>query len=514
MLDQIRAQSSHWLIKVALGTIVLVFVFWGFGASKMNGGSETFAAKVNGREISLASFERDYRAKQEQRRAQTKGMMPSELDDKYVTQAVMDDLIEQELLLQYADEAGIYVSPAELGTTIKGLSFLKDDKGGEFIGREKYLEFLKERDIQVGDFEKDIERSERLRKTHEFIEGAIKVSADEVKDEFRLRNEKVNLSYLRVDTVALAASMKSQPVSAADLDAWTKANPGKAEALYEELKASRFTTAAKLELFQITVRKPNLAPGKKPTDDDVKSSKRRADRALELAKTDFKKAAEQFAEGAPWEKSGQAREFSRRELPVTIADKAFTMKAEDAAEMIETPTAYEIVKVKSVAPEKVTELDEALKKTLVEEEVRKARAAAAVETFAKEGFERLKKGESLEKIAASKGLQVKETGAFPHRDEIPGLPDVDATVVAEAFKLSKPGDVLAQNGAAPKAGAAWVLAVLKDHAVPNDADLEKQQGWIEMSLKRNRSTAAFNAWKADRLGKAKIVENQRLVSRS
>ena len=31
MLDQIREKSSHWLIKVALGVIVLVFIFWGFG---------------------------------------------------------------------------------------------------------------------------------------------------------------------------------------------------------------------------------------------------------------------------------------------------------------------------------------------------------------------------------------------------------------------------------------------------------------------------------------------------
>ena len=513
MLEEIREKSGHWVIKVIFGIIVLVFVFtfWGTGSNKMGRSDAAYAATVNGREIPIANFERDYRQKQDQRRAQTKGMLPADLDDKYLTQQVMDDLIEEELLLQYADDAGIYVSPEELSATIKDMPYFKDEKTQAFIGREKYIAFLKDRGMEPGEFETDVRRGQRLKKTRDFIESAIKVSPEEVRDEFKLRGEKVNLSYVRIDAVALAASMKNQQISQPDIDTWTKANPGKVESIYSELKESRWTSSATAEMQQITIRKPVASASKKPTDDDVNAAKRRAMRALEGAKTDFKKAAEQFAEGAPWEKSGVARMFGSRELPVAVSEKAFTMKQEDAPEMIETPTAYEIIKVKSTSPAKVTELDQALTKEIASEEIRTARATAEVDKVAKEAFESAKKGEALDKIAKAKGLQVKETGAFPHREEIPGIPDAGPSLVTAAFQLAKPGDVLESSGAAPKVGNAYIVAVLKEHSVANDTEFDKQKGWIELSLKRSRSQAAFNAWKADRVTKAKIVQNPLLL---
>ena len=514
MLEEIREQSGHWVIKIIFGIIVLAFVFtfWGSNSGKMGSEGGNYAAKVNGREIPLASFERDYKAKQDQHRQQ-KSALPQELDDKFMTQQVMDDLIEEELVLEYADEAGIYVSPEELGATIKDLPYFKDEKG-QFMGRDKYLGFLKERGIEVADFEEDVRRGARLKKARDFIEGAVKVSPDEIRGEFKLRGEKVNLQYVRIDTVALANSMKSQPISAADIDTWTKANAGKVESIYADAKESRYTTSASVTMQQISVRKPAESSSKKPTADDVAAALRRSSRALEMAKPDFKKAAEQFAEGAPWQKSGVARTFASRELQSAVADKVFSMKPEDGAQMVELPTSWEIVKVTSVTPSKVTELDQALTKEIVEEEIRKTRAAAEVESFAKEGFERLKKGETLDKVIASKKLQVKETGAFPHRDEIPGVPDAGAALVSAAFKLEKPGDVLSENGAAPKVGGAYIFAVLKEHQVSKDEDFDKQKGWIELSLKHSRSQAAFNSWKADRVAKAKIVENPRLNNRS
>ncbi|HVO29896.1 MAG TPA: hypothetical protein VMV18_04135, partial [bacterium] len=113
-----------------------------------------------------------------------------------------------------------------------------------------------------------------------------------------------------------------------------------------------------------------------------------------------------------------------------------------------------------------------------------------------------------DKIAKPLGLAVKETGGFPKRDEIPGIPASNAAMVAEAFKLQKPGDVLSGP---VKSGNGFVIAVLKDHVLPNDADFDKQKGWIEFSLKRAKSTAAFNSWKADALAKAKVTENPRLI---
>src|SRR3954464_8416294 len=101
MLEEIREQSGHWIIKIIFGIIVLAFVFtfWGSGSGKMGNDEGTYAARVNGREIPLTSFERDYKAKQDQHRQQ-KSALPQISVDKYITQQVMDDLIEEELVLE------------------------------------------------------------------------------------------------------------------------------------------------------------------------------------------------------------------------------------------------------------------------------------------------------------------------------------------------------------------------------------------------------------------------------
>ena len=509
MLDKIRIHGGSWGVKVGAGLIVLVFIFWGYGAQGMKDRTD-YAAKVNGRKISVEDFEHAFeRQKQQMQRGNPN--LPDDLQDRFVAQRAIDELVEEELLLQFADDVGINVSKREVSDTLKTLPYLVDDKTGEFIGKAKYLEFLKEREMDVTDFEASISRGMRIEKAREYLTAAVKVTPAELQEEFRARQEKVNLSFVEVDAIALAESLKSMTISKADIDAWTAAHPGEVESTYAERKDTRYTTPAKVELFQITVRKPMAKKaGEKP---DASAAKAKAEKALEAAKADWKKAAEEFSQGAPWEKTGQPREFAQRDLVAAVADAVFQMKAADPAQLIETPTSFVIAKVKSTSPQKVTELDEPLKKAIVEEKIRQEKAAAEVDKFATEAHERLKKGESLEKVAASKNLVVKETGAFPRRDEVPGLPDADATLAAEIFALQKPGDVLGAAGP-PKVGEAYLLAVLKEHVLPSNEDFEKQKGWLEMGLKRNKGQAVFSAWKAGRIAESKIIENPRVVPNS
>lgn len=506
MLDKIREHGGSWGVKLGAGAIVLVFIFFGYGSQSMTDRTD-FAAKVNGRKISVEDFENAFQRQQQQMQRGNPNL-PDDLQDRFIAQRAIDELVEQELLLQFAEEAGIHVSKAEVADTIKTEPYLVDEKTGAFIGKAKYLEFLKEREMDVTQFEASIMRSMRIEKAREYLTAAVKVTPAELQEEFRARQEKVNLSFVEVDAIALAESLKNIGISKAEIDAWTAAHPGEVESTYAERKDTRYTTPAKVELFQITVRKPAATkPGEKP---DATAAKAKAEKALEAAKTDWKKAAEEFSGGAPWEKTGQPRSFAQRDLVAAVADTVFQMKPSDAPQLIETPTSFVIAKVKSTSPESVTELDESLKKAIVEEKIRQEKAAAEVDKFAKEAHERLKKGESLEKVAASKNLAVKETGAFPRRDEIPGLPDADAAIAAEVFALQKPGDVLGKD-APPKVGDGYLLAVLKEHVQPLPEDFEKQKGWLEMGLKRSKAQAAFGAWKAARIAESKIVENPRIV---
>lgn len=510
MLDKIREHGGGWGAKLALGAIALVFIFWGFGAQGPGGVNE-YALKVNGKTVPYEAFLSLYEQEVQQRR-QNPRMLPDDAQERLIVGQVVDKLVEEELLLQFADEVGITVSNAELADQITKLPFLQDEKTGQFVGKAKYVEIFQNAGRDVKDFEKDVRRSMKIDKAKSFLEASVKVTPDEVKEEYRARNDKVSLAFVRVDAASMSEAMKDTPVAAKEIVDFEAKFPGLVEQLYADEKESRWTTPPKAKLLQVTVRKPMGA--KKDDPKELESAKRKAERARELAATDWKKAAEQYSEGAPWEKTGEPREFSKRELPTAVAERVFATPGVDGAEVIETPGSFVVAKVVSVTPEQVTELDEKLKKQIIEEQIRAKRAEAAVEAFAAEGFKRLKAGDSLEKIAASKKLAVKETGDFTAKGDIPGIAEADPALVAKAFTLEKAGEVLALGDTAPKIGEAYLLAVLKERKKPTDEDFEKQKTWVEAGLKRERSADAFRAWKEGRFASAKIVENRKLIPAS
>lgn len=504
MLDQVRTYASHWALKLALGVVALVFVFFGFGAQNFDGTNE-YAVKVNGKEVPFDQFQSIFEQQMDAKRG--KAGLPDDLQEQLVIGQVLDQLIEVELLRQFAKEMEIYVSKEELADRITELPYLQDEQTKKFMGKTAYLKFLEDRQIDVAQFEEDLRDDITVEKARRFIEASVKISPEEVKEEWRARNEKVNLQFLRIDAASLAESMKNDTVKDDAIEKFEGDFPGLVEELYAEEKASRWTTPAKAKLRQITVKKPAAGKG------DVAAAKRKAERALEQANADWKKAAA-LSEGSPWEKSGEAREMARREMPALLAEKVFAMTPEEPATIVETPTNFVVVKIESLTAEKVTELDEKVKREIIVEQIRDKRAEQLVDGFANEAFAKLKAGEKIEKVAALEGLAVKETGMFMSRSPFPGLPEADPALVTASFKLSKPGDVLEIDGQIPKAGNAYVIAVLKEHVVPDEKEFDTQKVWVQTGLERARAAEIFRSWKVSRLAETKVVRNTRLLPTS
>ena len=64
MLQRIHDSLGKWVVVIVLGLIAFTFIFWGvdFGLT----GITTFAAKVNGEDVSLVDFDRELQARQNQ----------------------------------------------------------------------------------------------------------------------------------------------------------------------------------------------------------------------------------------------------------------------------------------------------------------------------------------------------------------------------------------------------------------------------------------------------------------
>ena len=110
MLQSIHDKLKGWLAYVVLGAIGLVFVFWGINWTLS---APTYAAKVNGSEISSNEVRQTY----QQQLAQMERQSNVPLDDAMrneIKRRVLDEYVNSEALVTRADDLGYRVSDSEL----------------------------------------------------------------------------------------------------------------------------------------------------------------------------------------------------------------------------------------------------------------------------------------------------------------------------------------------------------------------------------------------------------------
>ncbi len=121
MLENIRESSQGMTAKIILGVIILTFAVAGLGS--YTNSADTSVATVNGEAISQQEFDKAYQA-QRNRMAQQFGEMFDTLsnDASYMAnfrQGVVDNLINERLIDQNANELAIRVSDELLKKTIR-----------------------------------------------------------------------------------------------------------------------------------------------------------------------------------------------------------------------------------------------------------------------------------------------------------------------------------------------------------------------------------------------------------
>ncbi len=110
MLQKIHDKVSGWFAYVMLGGIAVVFVLWGINWSL---GAPTYAAKVNGVEISAADARQTYQQQLAQYERQANGNL-SDAQRNDLKKRVLDDYVTSESVVPGSDDLGYRVTEAEL----------------------------------------------------------------------------------------------------------------------------------------------------------------------------------------------------------------------------------------------------------------------------------------------------------------------------------------------------------------------------------------------------------------
>ena len=213
MLQGMREGARSPWILVIIGLIVLSFVLTGAESLTFNG-SQSGAAEVNGEEISLNELQF---AIERQRRQLSElygdQIDPSFLDDDLLRPSVLNNLIEQALLSDYAASLEIASSPRAVGRAITSNPAFQLDGG---FSAEYYRDILRSNGLTNSQYRADQENLDRLQKLQSFVSEAAFVTPMETQASINVAAERRDMRYLVVDdtTLAVEGATSDEAVSA------------------------------------------------------------------------------------------------------------------------------------------------------------------------------------------------------------------------------------------------------------------------------------------------------------
>ncbi|OQX24800.1 MAG: hypothetical protein BWK80_18990 [Desulfobacteraceae bacterium IS3] len=448
MLRLMRDYATSWLIKIILGAIIVVFVFWGIGNFKES--KENQIAVVNDDLISGEEY-RDAYNRLVERYRQFGAELNEEMVKRLEKQAI-DNLIDQKLLLQEAQHLNLRVSEDELAAAIMKTEVFQIE--GKF-SKGHYERVLNANRLSTKEFEIEQRKSMLTDKVRSYVMNSIKISDEEAFEWYKWNDASVRIAY------TLLSSEKYQNIEVSDEDVkkffearkdayktepevkvqylrfGTEECKTKVSLTDEEIKEYFEANPEEFKKEKTVGARHILLKLDKNSSDEVVEEKRK--KALEIIKTasegkDFGELAKQYSEDEGSKPNGgDLGEFDRKMMVKPFSDKAFSMKAGEISEPVKSQFGWHVIKVEKVNEEKTLSFEESketIKNKLTEE---KAKNIAYDEAEAVSGaaFE----GDDLAKIASSRSLKIITTDSFSKKK---GPKEVKNPVKfsTEAFKLS------------------------------------------------------------------------------
>lgn len=431
MLSLMRKHAGTWMIKIILGAIVVVFVFWGVGSytSRRSGR----VASVNGTIITIDDYRTSYSNLVEQVRQQFGNNLNDELIQMLqLRKQALDQLIDRSLMLQAAEKFKLTVSDEELSESIRNIGAFQT--AGAFDAR-LYVNMLNRNKLTPEIFEIKQRDALIIDKLQTFISGNIKVSDLEAQQWYAWNNTEVDIDYVILEpqrykniepTDEEIANYFDQHKDSYKTDPQIKVRylyfepEDYAEKVtvieddireYYESNPEKFKSPKTVEARHILIK---LDPNAKA--EDVESARQRIETVLEMAKQgqDFAELAKKYSEGPTKTKGGDLGAFRKETMVKPFADKAFSMKAGEISEPVRTRFGWHIIKVEKINPEKTTSLSEAKGDILknLKADISKNLAYDEAEAVFDESFE----GRDLDAIAEERNLKILTTEFFSQKN--------------------------------------------------------------------------------------------------
>lgn len=439
MLRILREHATSWMLRGLLILVAVTFISWG-GFYLMREKKQTYAAKVNGTVIDRKGYSDAYQGVIKQYRdALGPSFSEKMIEELRLKEKVLDDLVSKVLILQEGKRLGLDVQDEELRRNIESIPSFQVN--GQFDPRV-YERFLRLNRMSAGDFEQMQRESLLLSKVVNLIRlNGGKVSEDEVLETYLFENERINLTFLKVNPEAFKGQVSVNEVEMKDYyqkhqeefripnflqirylifrpsDAEGKVQVSSNEIKrYYDLRKERFTTPKRIRPREILIKVIPEDPPQK-----VEEKRKRAEDILEKAKKtkDFGSLAKQYSESNTASKGGDLGWVQRGTLGEAVETMFLSMKKGDLSGVLRGGEGFYIFKMEEVVEEKAKPFEEV--KDQILQTLKKEKAKAEASRRADDAFYSLFRSRDVEAYAREKGIPIKTTGFYREGEEIPEI---------------------------------------------------------------------------------------------
>jgi peptidyl-prolyl cis-trans isomerase D len=444
-----RKHAGTWMIKVILGAIVIVFVFWGVGSytSRQSGR----VAVVNGTVITLDDYRTSYNNLIEQVRQSFGNNLNEELIRMLqLRKRALDQLIDKTLMLQAAEKLKLTVSDEELAEYIRHIGAFQT-AGAFDSGR--YINTLNRIRLTPEAFEVQQRDALIIDKFQTLITDSIKVSDLEARQWYLWNNAEVDIDYLllepqRYKDIKLTDeeirnyfdqhkdSYKTDPsIKVRYIYFMPEDYAGRVVISEDDIRdyyeghPDEFKIPETVEARHILIKVDQNAKA-----EEVESARKKAEEIYKLAKEgrDFAELARKYSEDPTKAKGGYLGTFRREEMIEPFSDKAFSMNAGDISEPVRTPFGWHIIKVEKVNAAKTIPLSEA--EAGIREKLKTERSKNMAYDEAEAVYDATFENQNLDKIAAERNLKIRTTEFFTQKNPPKDIKNA-ARFAAAAFNL-------------------------------------------------------------------------------
>ena len=493
MLLAIRDRVRGWVAYLVVGLLAVPFALFGLYNYLGDGTGDRVVATVEGEEITRGTLDERYRSRQAELRQMLGDQFDlTAIDGLQLRRQVLNELVDRELLLNYARDEQLQVSDADIARYIRQQEFFQAD--GEF-SVERYRALLARNNLTPERYEAQVRQDLATQLVQGALEGTVYASDRELERLLALQNQRREIAWTQLPAASFADQVS---LDQASIESWYSDHNEQfrreAQVRVEYIRLDAEALAAEVDVSDDAVRELHEERMQASADDAERSLRHilvqvapdADDAEVEQAREAIIAARSRIEEGEGFaevavevsDDSGSARQggdlgtVSRGDLVAPFADAAWNLAPGELSDPVRTEFGWHLIEVTEAgetADVAFEEVADELRQEIAEDRARQ-RVFERGNELELVAFEN---PDSLEPAAQAVGLEVQESDWIPRSGRDRGIgsePAVLSAAFSEALLERRENSDLIELD-----GSTYVVLRVADHEpsrIPDFTEVE------------------------------------------